>query len=62
MVDGNSTSPDPVRHRKSVLEAPEGFDADWQTKIAIAKKAKEDAKEARKGKPMAFKTHLFGSR
>ena len=42
---------------ESALEAPTlGYDPDWRKKIEIAKLVREDAKKARKGKPITFRT------
>ena len=39
------------------LEAPTlGYDPDWRRKIEIAKRAREDGKKLRKGKPITFRT------
>lgn len=40
---------------RSPLGAPEGTDIDWQKKIAIAQHAREQAKNARSGKPKSFR-------
>ena len=45
---------------KELISPPESIDPDWRTKIAIAKMVAEAAKETRKGKPIAAKTHRWG--
>lgn len=49
-------------HKKSgeLTPIPEGTYPDWSTKIAIAKKSAEAAKEVRKRKPISAKTHRWG--
>ncbi len=46
----------------TAIPTPDGIAPDWRARIALAKKIKQDAKEARKGKPMSFRTHLIGPR
>lgn len=40
------------------LAAPvSGCDPDWRERIELAKRAREDGKKARKGKPVTFRMH-----
>ena len=44
------------------VPAPEGYDVDWPTKIAKAKKARKSGQKARRGKPVAFEAPTLGPR
>ena len=47
---------------KPALEAPTlGYDPDWLEKIEIARRAREDGKKLRKGKPITFQTSRLSS-
>ena len=50
----------PEKNTEELIPPPEGIDPDWRTKIAIAKKIMQEAREARRGKRLAFKTHRMG--
>ena len=50
----------PNKKSGELIPTPEGTEPDWSTKIAIAKKLAEAAKEIRKRKPMSAKTHRWG--
>ncbi len=61
MAGRNSTSRESTKKAMPVIgPPPEGIDSDWETKVAIAKKVMKEAREARRGKPTTFKTHLMG--
>ena len=60
MVGRDSTSKITKKAEDMVLPVPDGIDPDWRTRIAIAKREMKEAKKARRGKRIAFKTHLFG--
>ncbi len=62
MADENISSETPTKKAVNSILRREGSDVDWRAKITVAKKAKKAAEEARRGKPLSFKTHLFGSR
>lgn len=61
MAVRDSSSKKSNKNSNDLIPAPEGIDTDWSAKIAMAKRVKEDATKARRGKSVAFKTHLFGS-
>ena len=43
---------------REALHAPErGYPEDWRERIEIAKRERENAKKAREGKPVTFKTY-----
>ncbi len=60
MVGRGGTSKANDRTEDVVILTPKGIDPNWRTKIAIAKREMKEAKKARRGKRIAFKTHLFG--
>ena len=60
MADRGRASDKSDKKSEGLIPTPEGIDPNWKTKVAIAKKVREKAIEARRGKRMAFKTHLFG--
>ena len=41
---------------KSVLPMPAGIDPDWRERIDLAKRAYQDGKKLREGKPTMFRT------
>ena len=41
---------------ESVLTMPAGIDPDWRGRIALAKRAYQDGKKLREGKPIMFRT------
>ena len=41
---------------KSVLSIPAGIDPDWRERIDLAKRAYQDGKKLREGKPIMFRT------
>ena len=41
---------------ESVLAMPAGIDPDWRERIALAKRAYQDGKKLREGKPTMFRT------
>ena len=49
--DNTTTADD----KPALAEPTAGFPPDWRERIEIAKRAREDGKKARKGKPMTFR-------
>lgn len=41
---------------ESVLTMPAGIDPDWRERIELAKRAYQDGKKLREGKPILFRT------
>ena len=41
---------------ESVLTMPAGIDPDWRERIELAKRAYQDGKKLREGKPIMFRT------
>ena len=46
---------------KSVLSIPAGIDPDWRERIDLAKRAYQDGKKLREGKPIMFRTSAIPS-
>lgn len=51
--DGGGSDKESV---KSVLPMPAGIDPDWRERIDLAKRAYQDGKKLREGKPIMFRT------
>ena len=51
--DNTTTADD----KPALAEPTAGFPPDWRERIEIAKRAHEDGKKARKGKPMMFRLY-----